>query len=153
MFTFNKISITKLFDEDIYNLDQSFLQSEQIEILEGKEIAVVINDSASSFPKTSKDLLEKILNAAKVDMSKVEMVYAKDQVHSFNYLQNQFFPYKLIAFGLKPASMGLNIRLGLYQLADFRGCQILIADDLNRIAADVKRKTYLWRSLQKMFEL
>ncbi|MGB0929465.1 MAG: hypothetical protein ACPGVB_01725 [Chitinophagales bacterium] len=152
MFTFNKVSISKLFEEELYELEDSTLKLQK-DGIEGKKIAVVVDYSEEDFAKASKDLLEKILKAAKVDMSQVEMRYAKSQACSFNFLQNQFGVDKLIVFGLKPASIGLNIRLGLYQLILFRDCQILLADDLTRIAEDVKRKTYLWRNLQKMFEL
>ncbi|MGB1242675.1 MAG: hypothetical protein ACPG49_09140 [Chitinophagales bacterium] len=152
MFTFNKVSISKLFEEKLYELEDSTLKPQKEEI-EGRKIAVVVNYSEEDFPKASKGLLEKILKAAKIDMNQVEMRYAKSQACSFNFLHDQFNTSKLIVFGLKPTAIGLNIRLGLYQLVNFRDCQILLADDLTRIAEDVKRKTYLWRNLQKMFEL
>ncbi len=152
MFLFNKISISKLFEEELYELKDSPLKLQK-DTIEGKKIAVVVDYAEEGFPEASKDLLEKILKAVKVDMSEVVMVYAKNQDCSFRFLRDQFHNDKLIVFGLKPAAIGLNIRLGLYQLIDFRGCQILLADDLTRVAQDVKRKTYLWRNLQKMFEL
>ncbi|MFK7904990.1 MAG: hypothetical protein AB8B69_07695 [Chitinophagales bacterium] len=152
MFTFNKVSISKLFEEDLYDLKDELLKPQE-EIVDKKKIVVVVNYENHAFPKSELDFLEKILKAAKVNMNEVAMIYAKSQPHSFKVLQEHIPCNKLIVFGIKAPELELNIRLGLYQLITFRNCQLLFADDLTSISKDVKRKTYLWRNLQKMFEL
>ncbi|MEZ4883525.1 MAG: hypothetical protein R3E32_02220 [Chitinophagales bacterium] len=151
MFEFNKVSISKLFEEELYSLKTEEPSSDVSNA--DKKIALVANYAKDEFPKIEWDLLEKILKAAKVDMEQVAIFHAQTESFSFKSILEQTQSNRLIVFGLKPSSLGLNIRLGLYQLLTFRGCQILLADDLTTISKDVQRKTYLWRNLQKMFEL
>lgn len=154
MFNFNKVSISKLFEEELYDLkDKGVPPPITDNSTSNKKIAVVVDYAPSNFPPSEKQLLEKILGAVKANMAEVQIIHAQSEPFSFTALQNRMAFNKLIVFGLKPAALGLNIRLGSYQLTQFRESQLLFADGLNLIATDVKRKTYLWRTLQKMFEI
>ncbi len=109
MFNFNKVSISKLFEEELYNLKERAASPPITDnSLSNKKIAVVVNYAPSNFPPAEKNLLEKILGAVKANMAEVQIIHAQSESFSFTSLQNQLPFNKLIVFGLKPATLGLK---------------------------------------------
>lgn len=148
---------TDFFDFDLFVLPDSLPLAE---IAQGQGLAgvfLVLRDDPNA--QELLDYLKKILAAVACDMDRDAWwtLLAPDAKFSFSQLQTES-PIRLcLAFGISPASLGLNIQAPLYHPITLAGKEWLFADDLSQIYAERTQKDRpmagaLWSALQMLFK-
>jgi hypothetical protein len=116
-----------------------------------RSIAVVV--SAQYFSPEETAFLEKVLNAAKINLSNDVLLLQKNEAEpvSIAPVLQAKNPQFVLVFGLAPADIGLQLQHQLYQPDHFYRSTWLWANDLPAIAVDRNLKTKLWTALQQLF--
>jgi len=99
--------------------------------------------------------LEKILSAAGMDLSNDvfwSAVDAETGTHIGHHPQHKQWD-RVLVFGLRPSSLGINIEHMLYRPVHVNGCSWLFAENLPTLARDPALKKKLWVALQALFQI
>jgi hypothetical protein len=102
--------------------------------------------------EAEKVFLEKILNAVKLSLDKVELITLNDlKAKSFKERAEGKTYFRILSFGVPLTHIHLSILLLPYQPQQLENMWCLMAEKLVVVEADVAHKRSLWESLQKIF--
>lgn len=136
---------SKFIDFEKYTFQEDVIP--QMEILPNKVVVVIRDDDLLS----NKPLLEKILQAVKLDMLKdVELIpIAADGF--IKIAKHVSGDNVILCFGLKPSALGLNASFKGYRFYQTETFSLLFSHSLAALEEDKKRKKDLWEALQSKF--
>ena len=115
---------------------------ESILILSPSSIAVLTEDERA--------MLRRMLNALKLNLENVALSCSAHPP-PFHDLKNKITFKKLIAFGMGPLNIGLNINAENYQVINFSDTKIVFSESLSTLSSNEKSKGQLWKALKEMF--
>jgi DNA polymerase III psi subunit len=117
-----------------------------------KSLLVLLRaDHTGKLPEQNALFLKKVLQAINLSENDYVTVYLPDHQYNVPGEILQYNPVKVIIFdgAVRPR----NLPDGKYKVLDHRGIKWLMADKLEEISADVKKKKALWSALKEMFDL
>ncbi len=117
-------------------------KTESILILSPSSIAVLTEDERA--------MLRRMLNALKLNLENVA-VSCSAKPPPFHDLKKKTTFKKLLAFGMGPLNIGLNINAENYQVINFSDTQIVFSETLSALNGNEKSKGLLWKALKEMF--
>lgn len=105
-----------------------------------------------------RSFLGKVLAAAQLDLSQDTLTLAimPNEKFSFNNLCQYFDIQSLIAFGVKPESLGIHFQMAPYELLHHEGRHYVFVDDLQAIYEERQQggkrmSGELWKILKTLF--
>lgn len=100
-----------------------------------------------------KELLSKMLQAAKFDMAEDALVcwITNEQPFSFASLRNEAGFSNALYFGVSPKQAGLNLNVQPYQPLSLGGVTYLFSASLAELQANPALKRPLWEGMKAMF--
>ncbi len=117
-------------------------------------ITVLVNHSDA--PYLSNELFEfftGVLNACKLSMKDVALFNLHRTPESYQTLQAETQPAKMLLLGVIPDEIGLPMQFPHFQIYKHNNISYLSAPDLAVIQGDKSLKSALWKALQALFEL
>lgn len=111
-----------------------------------KQILMLVNDAQNSyFSPKSEEMFVKLLAAVKLSMQDIAIVNLNNISVKWDDIKQKTNPNKVVLWGVKPEFINTDVQK--YIFTD----NVLYADALDQINADVELKKQLWPELQKMF--
>lgn len=109
--------------------------------------------SAGAEEPALKELLSKMLQAAKFDMAEDALVcwITTEQLFSFASLRNEAGFSNALFFGVSPKQAGLNLNVQPYQPLSLGGVTYLFSASLAELQANPTLKRPLWEGMKAMF--
>ncbi len=137
-----------ILDFDVYPLKENLLSEGQGNNRRGLFVAAAGEETAEA-----KELLSKMLQAAKFDMAEDALVcwLPAVQPFSFSSLRNEAGFLNALFFGISPKQAGLNLNLRTYQPLSLGGVTYLFSASLSEIIANPALKRPLWEGMKGMF--
>jgi len=116
-----------------------------------KHILVVYREDKGK--EELKQLLEKILTAAKFNVAEDVLLLNLPSKESFSFtaLKGKVEIKEVLLFGVDPKLLGLNFDQAYYQPFEHLNCRYLFADDLSKISTNQQLKGNLWNCLKEMY--
>ena len=111
---------------------------------------VVLNES--DWTDQTKELLLKMLKAVKLEDNQFQIIQIPSgssiSCESLIHLQSKA---KILAFGITPADLHMNIKASLYQTTQLEEASLLFSDSLSALIKSPALKKPLWTALQTIF--
>jgi DNA polymerase III psi subunit len=126
------------------------VEENKVEIAENAIVPLLI--LVDEISEANKVFLEKILNAVKLNLEKVDLI-TQNQLKTQSFLtisENKTYS-RILSFGVPLSSINLSIMLSPYQPQKIDNIWFLMAENLVVVESDVVHKRSLWECLQKMF--
>ncbi len=122
---------------------------------EGRKGALVVLPLADWATETHRLLIAKILQAVHLDPEKDVYVVGlrTGERISLQHWRQQDALRQVLAFGCRPAAIGLQIEASLYRPVELNDTQYLFAAPLAELSRDVNHKKALWAAMRQMFGL
>ncbi len=132
-----------------------FVTSDENLIPESNQFRHLVVFQGNKEVEQLKSFLEKILQAAKVDVQKDVFLINADAKERFRFIDiKKKAPIEFVLFfGVHPKQFGLNFQFQKYQPFQFNNCHFLVADDLSAIQENKQLKGALWNSLKSLYKL
>lgn len=148
----NKISDLPPFDLKIFSIPEGM--PEPVAGAGAKGVLVVVH-SAEWDHATNQELITKILRAVHLDPEKDVYVVGlrTGERLSLQAWRQQGTLHRVLAFGCRPAEIGLQIEAPLYRPVELNGTHYLFAAPLAELSRDVNHKKALWTAMRHMFGL
>lgn len=142
--------LSLLLKEDLYLIkEQRTYSAFEYEGENNKHILILSSEKISVEEKI---IFEKIISALNLSLHDVSIVNLADYPGvSFSQLKNFFACKRMIAFGLKPAKIGIKQDVPLYEAGEYQSVKIIFSDRISMMAADEAKKKQFWNTLKKMF--
>lgn len=117
----------------------------------GRNILILVNDEQNEVStEQGRELLRNIVKAINLTNADFALVnYSQYQSISFKALKNYFSPVLMLAFGIKPETMGLTAQAE-NQLMDQGNTTTIFAQNLDVLADNLQSKKQLWASLKQI---
>jgi DNA polymerase III psi subunit len=116
-----------------------------------KSVLILVNDT--EFPVSSpqgRELLRKIVKAIDLSTPDFALVnYSKYKGVNFDQLSAFFKPNLMLAFGVTPADLALNLNV-TGEILQHPNTKIIFAPNLHPLDADIAQKKSLWANLKKI---
>ncbi len=139
------------FDIVAFNSIENILNKSESSNL--KSLIIVLDKTALT--KESELLLSKILKA--VNHNYPEQTYIIDSSNFKQFKILEVFKktgiHKLLAFGVNPINLGLNLSFKYYSCFEVLNYNLLFSEPLKDLAIKDNSKKMLWSSLKNFFEL
>ncbi len=117
---------------------------------EGKRGLLCITES-DTFGADEEMTLKKLISAIKYDFDKDIFFLKLYKGHSFSVGTIPVQYKDIIAFGITPDQLGLNIDYKWYELLKFDNSRILLSESIRDLNTFPQKKQQLWVKLQHMF--
>lgn len=117
----------------------------------GRSILILVNDGQNDVStEQGRELLRNIVKAINLTNADFALVnYAKYQGASFSVLNSYFSPVLMLAFGVKPETLGLTTQPE-NQLVNQGNTAAVFAQNLDVLADNLLGKKQLWASLKQI---
>ncbi len=136
-------------EEEIYRLSDHRLNMPK-EIVENIDTIVLLDKDLGDVPEAVSRALHKMLEViGKQDSSEI---VGPDDKYPFRGILSKWAPSYVIAFGLSPKMLDLNIAAKRNQIIQFESEKLLFAEGIE-LMSDGAKKKQLWQNLQVLFEL
>lgn len=115
------------------------------------QILILVDESPTMSPSNT-IFLEKVLNAVKLNLDKVDILNLAENRHAdFRTLLENKKVHHIISFGVPFIQINLEIMMNRYDPKQINGINFLLAEPLEITQADDKNKRALWNCLKKIF--
>ncbi len=118
-----------------------------------KKLLILVRSTEHRFyDETGEDMLKKMMKALGFDLDECLVLNAeKCPVTKFAALKSYFGFEKLIAFGIHPKMLDLNVSIRKNEIGNMTDTSFLFTDKLEDLVSNPQLKRPLWGSLQQMF--
>ncbi len=117
-----------------------------------KHVLFIVNDPSSKFlPDEEMELLTNLVSASKLSMEDIALVNFNSNKVNYLQLKEQFYPKKVLIFGISTAELELPFDIPHFQIQHFEEQVYLTAPSLKEFFNNKVLKKELWISLQKLF--
>ncbi len=152
MQTENKIPSSLPFDLKIFLIPEGLPERLAGEGRKGTLVVVLRSEWETEAHRL---LITKILRAVQLDPEKDAYVVGlrTGERISLQAWRQQDALRQVLAFGCRPAAIGLQIEASLYRPVELDGTHYLFAAPLAELSRDVNQKKALWAAMRQMFGL
>ncbi len=133
------------FDFPIYSIP-SEKETQVIDLTH--QLIVLVNDD--EYGPEEKELLEKVLKAVDATIEQIQLITTKQILHYQIATSSEQRPL-IIAFGIRPEQLGLQLDKRLFQIMRLPRFALLFSQDLVTLSGDVNGKRALWQALKVYF--
>jgi len=146
----------KLNDVKAYELKANLQETESY-LLRGESgsdvFFLICRESPDDRPEESEMLLRLTRAIGRDPVELAFMVAKKEEIPPFKRLKKDFSFTYLIAFGLYPSDLGLNIEARQNEIVRMGKYALLFTGGYKELERNKDSKAILWRSLQTLFQL
>lgn len=119
-------------------------------VLEKRAIPLLI--LVNKITEADKVFLEKVLNAIKLSLDKIEIFTAENlKTTDFRSFAADKSFSRIISFGMPFSKIGISKMFVPYQITIIKNIYFLMAEDLTVVENDIAHKRQFWACLQKLF--